>query len=201
MDGYIVTGVVAVIALVIFYKPIARLIDRISGASKDGISFERPQEGGGDTQPPLLPFEELMKLPMSPTAIDREKFVENKVKELGFKTEAEKTAAMVRQFAITRIEFEFNNIAHGIFGSQVSLLVQISGTKTGLAKPEAAAIFEQAQKTYPDLHSSKKFDDWFAFIINNNLVAFNEDRIDITQYGKDFLKHLVDTRQAHQRYG
>lgn len=201
MDGYLVTGVVSVIALVIFYKPIVRLIDRISGASKDGISFERLQEGADDTQPPILPFDELMKLPMSPTAIDREKFIENKVKEFGFKTEVEKTAAMVRLFTIARIEFEFNNIAHGIFGSQVLLLVQISGTRTGLTKPEAAAIFEQAQRTYPDLHGGKRFDDWFAFIIDNNLVKFNEDRIDITQYGKDFLKHLVDTRQAHQRYG
>ena len=37
--------------------------------------------------------------------------------------------------------------------------------------------------------------------MNTNLVFAVVDQIDITQYGKDFLKHLVDTRQAHQRYG
>jgi hypothetical protein len=200
MDGYIVTGVVAVIGLAIFYKPIARLIDRISGASKDGISFERPQDGG-EAQPPLLPFVEIMKQPMSPTALEREKFVENQLKTIGLGTDAEKIAAMVRVFAITRIELEFNNIAHTIFGSQISLLIKISGTKSGVTKQEANAIFEEAQKTYPDLHGGRNFDEWFSFPINSNLVAFNEDRIDITSYGKDFLKHLVDTRQAHQRYG
>lgn len=200
MDGYIVAGVVAVAALLIFYKPITRLIDRISGASKDGISFERSQEGG-EAQPPLLPFVEIMKHPISPTALEREKFVENQLKAIGLGTDVEKIAAMVRAFAITRIELEFNNIAYLIFGSQISLLVQISGTKTGITTQEANTIFEQAQKTYPELHGGKKFEEWLAFLISNKLVAFNGDRIDITQYGKDFLKHLVDTRQAHQRYG
>ena len=200
MDGYIVAGVVAFIALLIFYKPIVRLIDRISGATKDGISFERPQDGG-EAQLPLLPFVEIMKHPMSPTSLEREKFVENQLKTIGLGSDGEKIAAMVRVFAITRIELEFNNIAHTIFGSQISLLVQISGTKSGITKQEAIAIFEQAQKAYPELHGGRKFDEWFVYLTNSNLVAFNEDRIDITQYGKDFLKHLVDTRQAHQRYG
>lgn len=190
-----------VFALWMFRADIGTKIRGITRAGKDGVSFERPQEGGGDAQSPLLPFEEVMKLPMSPTAIDREKFVENKINELGFKTEAEKTAAMIRIFAITRIEFEFNNIAHSIFGSQVSLLVQISGTRNGVTKQEALAIFEQAQKNYPDVYSNRSADEWFGFLINSHLVAFIEDRIDITPYGKDFLKHLVDTRQTHQRYG
>ncbi len=190
-----------VIALWMFRADIGTKIRGITRAGKDGVSFERPQDGGGDTQPPLLPFEEIMKLPMSPTAIDREKFVENKINELGFKTEAEKTAAMIRVFSITRIEFEFNNIAHIIFGSQVSLLVLISGTRSGITKQEALAVFEQAAKTYPDLYSNRNFEEWFGFLVNNHLVAFIEDKLDITPYGKDFLKHLVDTRQSHLRYG
>jgi hypothetical protein len=200
VDGYIVAGIVVVIALVIFFKLIVRLIDRISGASKQGITFERPQDGA-EIKPAILPFVEIMKHPISPTALEREQFIDKQLNALGLATEKEKIAAIVRVFAITRIELEFNNIAHMIFGSQINLLVHIAGTNNGATTKDAEIIFEKAQVAYPSLHGNKKFEAWLSYLITNNLVVSNAAMIDITQYGKDFLKHLIDSRQAHQRYG
>jgi len=203
MDIFIWPAVALLLGLVAIreFKPaIVKKIAGITSATKDSVSFERSQEGA-ELQPAPLPFVEIMKHPMSPTALEREQFVDKQIHSLGLATDSEKIAALVRVFAITRIEFEFNNIAHTIFGSQVALLIQISGTKNGITRQEANATFEQAQKEYPDLHGGRKFEEWFSYPLNSNLVTFVADRIDITQYGKDFLKHLVDTRQAHQRYG
>jgi hypothetical protein len=188
-------------ALLLFRPAINKKIAGITHATKNSVSFERPQDGGSDDQPPLLPFEETMKLPISTTAIDREKIVEDKFKSINFGTEADKTAAAIRLFAITKIELEFSNIAHEIFGSQLNLLIKISGTRSGVAKQESIDLFEQAQNNFPDFHTNRSFDEWFSFFVKHNLIAFNEERIDITTYGKDFLKHLVDTRQNYQRPG
>lgn len=200
MDGYIVAGVVAVIALVIFYKPIARLIDRISGASKEGITFERPQEIG-EVKPKLLSFTELMKEPISASILEREKTVQAQLQAFNLKSEEEKISALSRALATARIALEFNNIAYTIFGSQVTLLVQLSGTHNGITQNQAEAIFEQAKTAFPELHDGKKFDDWLIYLRSNNLITLNDDKIDITQFGTDFLKHLVDSRLAYNRHG
>ena len=200
MDGYIVVGVVAVIALVVFYKPIARLIDRISGASKDGITFKHPQEVG-EVNPALVSFIDLMKEPVSASILEREKTVHSQLQAFNLKNEEEKISVLSRALATARVALEFNNIANVIFGSQVTLLVQLSGTHNGIAQNQAELIFEQAKTEFPALHSDRKLEDWFMYLHLNNLITSIENRIDITQFGTDFLKYLVDSRMAYNRNG
>lgn len=200
MDGYIVAGVVAVIGLAIFHRPISRLIDRISGASKDGITFERPQEIG-EIKPAPLSFVELMNQPVSASILEREKAIQNQLQAFNLKNEEEKISAITRAFATTRIALEFNGLANTIFGSQATLLIQLSGTHNGVTRQQAEAIFEQAQATFLELHRDKKFDEWLAYLHLNNLITSVENKIDITQFGTDFLKYLVDARMAYNRYG
>lgn len=188
------------VALLLFRPSIDRTLDRITRAGKDGVSFERPQEGG-EPQPPLLPFVEFMKQPISASALGREQLIEQQLQTFGFKNDSEKISVLTRGLAVSQVDLEFNNIAHVIFGSQVALLVQLAGTKAGITRPQAEVIFEQAQKSYPDLHGNRKFEAWFSYLGISNLVTFNEDRIDISQFGKDFLKHLVDSRMTYNRYG
>ena len=194
MPDFLIWPAVALIlgffAMLLFKPAIDRKIAGITHASKDSLAFERSQEGA-EAQPALVPFVELMKLPISPTAAEREQSVDKQLQSFGLKTENEKISVLVRALASTRIELEFNNIAHTIFGSQVNLLIAVAGTKIGITKQEADSIFEQAQNSYLDLHGNRKFDEWFAYLTNTALVAFNEDRIDITQYGKISLSILL----------
>lgn len=200
MDGYIVAGVVAVIALIIFYKPIARLLDRISGASRDGITFKYPQEIG-EVKPALVSFVDLMKEPVSASILEREKTVHGQLQAFNLKNEEEKISVLARALATSRVALEFNNIANVIFGSQVTLLVQLSGTYNGITQNQAELIFEQAKTAFPELHGERKLEDWLMYLHSNNLITSIENRIDVTQFGTDFLKHLVDSRMAYNRYG
>ena len=200
MDGYTVTGLVVVFALILFYKPIAAKIGSISRAGKDGVSFEQPQQGG-EVKPALLPFVEIMKLPVSPSELEREQAIEKQLQSLGLGNDSEKIAVLTRVLANARVDLELNRIAHSIFGSQVTLLVQLVGTSNGMSREQAEPVFEQAQKSFPELHGERKFDEWFAYLHIHNLATSNEGRIDINQFGKDFLKYLVDSRMAYPRYG
>ena len=200
MDGYTVTGLVVAFALILFYKPITAKIGSISRAGKDGITFERPQEVG-EIKPPLLPFVELMKEPVSASILEREKTVQSQLQAFNLKNEEEKISALARALATTRVALEFNNIANAIFGSQITLLVQLSGTHNGITQHQAEAIFEQAKTAFPELHGDRKLDDWLMYLRSSNLITSIENKIDITQFGTDFLKHLVDSRMAYNRYG
>ncbi|MBU2827134.1 MAG: hypothetical protein ACYCY2_12240 [Acidithiobacillus ferriphilus] len=204
MPNFLIWPAVALIlgfvALLLFKPAIDRKIADITRASKDGVAFERSQEGV-EQQPPLLPFVEIMKQPISPSVLERERAIEQQLQAIGLKTDSEKISVLTRVLATTRVELEFNNIAHIIFGTQITLLVQLVGTKNGISRQQAEAIFEQALRTFPEIHGGRKFEEWFAYLQASNLVTVNEDRIDISQFGKDFLKHLVDARMAHNRHG
>jgi hypothetical protein len=203
VNWYVITGagsIAFIFALGMFRAPISRLIDRISGASKDGITFERPQEIG-EIKPTPLSFIELMALPVSASVLDREKTIQSQLHEFSFKNEEEKITALSRNLAAARVELEFNDIAHRVFGSQVTLLINLSGTHNGITKNQAEAIFEQAKIEFPELHGGRNLDDWLMYLQANNLITLIENKIDIMQFGTDFLKHLVDSRMAYNRYG
>ena len=64
--------VLSLAAFILFRPAFIRLIDRISKADKSGVSFDRPQEGGM-TETSLPSFDELMKLPITASILDKKK--------------------------------------------------------------------------------------------------------------------------------
>jgi hypothetical protein len=192
--------ILGLVAMLMFRSTINKKIAGITSAGKDGITFERPQEGM-EIKPPPLSFIELMAQPVSASVLDREKTIQSQLHEFNFKDEEEKITVLSRTLATVRVELEFNDIAHRVFGSQVTLLINLSGTHNGITKNQAEAIFEQAKTEFPELHVDRELDEWLTFLQAHNLVTLTDNKIDITQFGTDFLKHLVDSRMAYNRRG
>jgi hypothetical protein len=192
--------VLGIFALILLRPSFLRLIDRISKAGKNGISFDRPQERG-KPETPVLTFDELMKLPITASVLDREQYLKSYIQTLNLKSESEQIDVLIRVLSFSRLEVEFNNISYFIFGSQIYLLIQLSSTTQGIALAQAEVIFNQAKDKFPALHEDRTMNDWLNYLSSHNLITRTNEKIDITQYGTDFLKHLVDTRLAYERYG
>ncbi len=187
------------VAMLLFKPAIDKKIAGITHATKDSVSFERPQEVI-EQKPPLLSFVELMNEPVSASVLEREKTVKAQLKALKLKND-EEIAILTRVGVTTRVELEFNNISNTIFGSQLTLLIQLSSTHNGIEKQQAETIFKQAQITFPELHGDKTCDDWLKYLFSSNLIVSIDNKIDITQFGTDFLKYLVDARMTYNRNG
>lgn len=205
MPDFLIWPAVALIlglfALLLFKPAIEKKISCISSAGKDGLAFEKPQSGDISNTPSLLPFIEIMRQPVNITTLEEEQRIKQQLGTSELKTAEDRVPVLTRALANTRVEFEFNKIAHIIFGSQVTLLIELVGSPSGISQTQARKVFDQAQKTYPALHENRSFSDWFAYIHISGLASVNDEKIDITQTGKDFLKYLVDARMAHQRHG
>lgn len=195
--------VVGIPALFIFRTPISQLMGRISKAGKEGVSFiESPQERGSENKPALLPFPELMKEPISATILAREDYLKEQIhSHLNLQSNEEKITVLIRIATRSRIELEFNNISNLIYGSQLTVLVRLSSTPHSIPLPNFEPIFEQAKTQFPAMYEKRSFDEWFRFLPSQNLVTQKENNIEITQYGSDFLKYLVDARLAYERIG
>jgi hypothetical protein len=192
--------VLGLVGIAAFRGPIVRKIDRITRASREGVSFERQQ----DPDPPkseTQSFAELMNLPISATVLAREKVVAHQLTSLPLKTDAERIAVMQRVVASVNVDLEFTRIAHIIFGSQLNFLVQLAGTRNGLPKAQAEAAYTAAVGQFPDFYKERPFEQWLGYMVASGLVQVVAENLDITQYGSDFLKFLVDARLAYDRYG
>jgi len=196
----IIVLILGLVALYMFKPAIERKISGITNASKDGVTFERSQEGG-EKQPPILSYTEIMKHPITQSEIEKEISIEQHLQASGIKVDREIISILTRALATTRITLEFSNIAHVIYGSQINLLIQLVGAKNGIPHQRAEEIFIQAQQEFPALHGNRQLEDWLAYLRESNLVTLNNDRIVISQFGKDFLTHLVNTNAAYDRYG
>jgi len=203
MDALIWPGVVVIVAIAamfIFRTPLSDLISRTSGASKDGITFVRGQEGQA-TPKDTLSFKDLMEIPINSSVLAREKFIKEKFHEFNLKSEDEKISVLIRSLALVQLELEYRNISSLIFGSQMRLLVSLAGSPSASKLEKASAIFEEAKTRFPDIHKNRKLEEWLEFLVNTGLVLKNKDEIDISQYGSDFLKFIVDVRLAYERIG
>ena len=192
--------ILGLVVIFVLRGPIVRKIDRITRAGRDGVSFDRPQEAA-QIHGEVVAFDDLMKHPISATALDREKFVSAQLANLQLKTDADRIALLQRVVATTNIELEYTRIAHLIFGSQLNLLVRLAGTRQGLVLAQAKELFDAAKGSFPALHGDRPFDVWLEYLVTSNLIAKPHDLIDITQYGVDFLEYLVDARLAYDRFG
>lgn len=192
--------ILGTLALFLLRPALLRLVDRTKKVGKDGLTFDRPQEGG-KPEAALLSFDELMKLPITASILDREKYLKTYIQTLNLKSDSEKIDVLIRTLSFSRLEVEFNNISYFIFGSQINLLIRLSGTSQGLSLPQAETIFNPAKDKFPTAHETRTLNDWLNYLITHNLITQTTEGINITQYGKDFLKHLVDTNQAYERYG
>ena len=191
--------VVGIVALFVLRPALVRLIDRTSKLGKEGAVFERPQES--TKAQPALSFEEAMRLPVSASVLDREKTILAQLSTFALRSDEEKIKVLIRAFATTRIALEHNTAAYTIFASQLRLLIALNAAPSGLLIEEIERFYTEARAAFPDLYANRSFDDWLGFVISQNLVVRRDRRLEIAQFGSDFLKHLVDAKLTCDRRG
>jgi hypothetical protein len=80
---------------------------------------------------------------------------------------------------------------NAIFGSQLNLLAQANGAG-GITPAFANALYEQAKAANPQLYTTYRFDQWIGFLINAGLLVQSNGAYVLTNFGRGFLKYIVD---------
>jgi len=197
-------GVVLIVAILVFHGPLTRLLDRIKGIGigKTDVTFGRPSQDEATVETPQLKsYEEFMRLPLSPTQLAREERFRRTLDSMKLNSDAEKVGVLIRTNAISQVSMEFQSVSNLIFGSQLNLLARLVGTPAGLSDSIAGQIYQEGVANFPEIHATRKFDEWLQYLIHAGLITRTPERIDITQCGQDFLKYLVDARLAYPRQG
>jgi hypothetical protein len=100
--------------------------------------------------------------------------------------------ALIYNSASLNVQLGHEKVYNGIFGSQLTLLAQANG-EGGLIPALARQLYEQVAKpTNPALYATYTFEQWIGFLINSGLLQEVAGNYALTNYGRGFLKYIVD---------
>jgi hypothetical protein len=201
---------------------ITALIER--GGEAFGVKVPRPQRQKKPEEAPLASTEPVPGRPVvieAPTAtavasasaptvstedwdtppkIENDPFLANSVAQLmkanPGRPDPEKKRLAVRQLAELEIALRFQRIFRAIYGSQIRLLQNISGSGNTATEESVQAFFKD-QLSIP--HNTVKFDEWIRFLAQTTgllAVQYSEDgttrTYTLTDWGKRLLRYLFD---------
>jgi hypothetical protein len=113
-------------------------------------------------------------------------------------TEAEQIDVLAYVVAGLNVILSHERTYRQIFGSQIALLRAMQGLPP-MSSDQVLPFYTSAAKTYPEIYRDIPFDGWLRFLILSGLCADRNGLYEITDYGRAFLKYLVDSRLTEDK--
>ena len=181
-----------VVFMWVFRRPISRFIDRTRSVSKDGVrAYEDPQPSA--KKPDALA--EFLETYHNPLLLEAEDALEGEIKNLGLTDPADIRKALTKELAANRIVRWFEAAQYHIFASQVAALTYLNAQPGPILKDGLQGFYDKAAADFPILYVGRTFDQWFAFLTAQRLVAEGDAGVGISVAGREFLQWRVN--QGH----
>ncbi|MCC6718773.1 MAG: hypothetical protein IT555_12885 [Acetobacteraceae bacterium] len=171
-----------------YRSDIRSLLPRVSKAGLSGVELDpiQSQQKVADSNKPPG---QLKQLPGLSRTLLIEEVEKNLHKELEEIKEDDRITLLVRVLAQSRLETLFERIYRVIFGSQIDGLKKLK-SMSSVSLDEARNFFETYRIKNPEVYTDYGFDGWIGFLINEKLIMLENDRVSITEIGRDFLTYL-----------
>lgn len=191
--------ITVLIGSLIFRKPFVNLIDRVKTISKSGIDTSGSVSQGSKTpssnesdKSKSEQFERALHM-FSDDTIQR--FIDVVTEQSGIDectNDQEKVDNLINYSKALLAVHQFEQIYYQIHGSQIKILLHLNSTNQETVG-SVKVFYDTATEQYPTQYKGYDFDDYFQFLIEQQLVSKDEnDILNITWFGRDFLKYIID---------
>ena len=110
----------------------------------------------------------------------------------------ERESVLIRYFSSARIALYFEQTYESIFRSQIEALEYLNSPGDKIVENlRNWYIFKTNPKEIP--FGIEEFDQWLDFLKNRNFVEIHDNNIDITSFGREFLKYLIGRGYSSNR--
>jgi hypothetical protein len=179
----------------LFRRPLQELMPRVRRAGPTGIELEVPQ------QTALISkwTGELKQLP----GLTRTLPIENLEKTLHTQLEStrveERVDLLVNRLAVAQLSSVFERVYGSIFGSQIAGLRALVNAGGAVTNADALRYFNEVKSNKPEL--KVEFGAWLEFLRVFTLVKIENEKISITDGGRDFLLYLTSQNLNENKPG
>lgn len=188
-----------VVSLFLFRTNIAGRIDKVLKIERNGVTIgQEPTQSVPESMG--TGFQEMMDLANSPLLLEREAQLREALKARGITGDSEAAKVLTRALASSHLSLQWEQIERMIYGSQLSILVEMNARPNGLSVEDIKSVFDAAAKQFPDTYKNYGFSDYVNFLTEMGLVAKGGVGYQITLTGKEFMIWLVKSGRTHRRH-
>lgn len=209
--------ILGIIAIIRFGPHLGRLIDRAhSIGGRFGVQASPPEQiqaGSEATLPartalepdsgrpalpaagePPLETDDLIRGMDTPAVLTRDRYIRTQLDRMRNRDDRERV--VIRTLAAQYVLGDFNRIYSVIFGSQILVLATLnSAGDTGLSLDALRPFYDNAAQRYPEAYKNDTLERWLDFLKSSELIRDSQNGVAITQWGTEFLDHLVRLRR------
>jgi hypothetical protein len=201
----IVTLVFALFFTAFFRRQIGELIGRVTGLwgvkAELPASQPKPREISKELpSSPLASPSGIQQVDVSPLQAPVFAHVENELTKLALSTELERKY-LIRTVVQARFLTHYMRAARFVFGSQLQLMTQANGSGGPVPITHAKDIYKSAARQHRDLYRNFAFETWLRFLTDNNFIEVQQEKVVVTDLGRDFMNYLVNSHDTGYRVG
>lgn len=107
--------------------------------------------------------------------------------------------ALIRHAAFIRLEAGHEWMHARLFGSQIAALKLLNGMDS-LPLDNIKDFAAKYISEWPDeLKVRYGFDGWLSFLSNNRVITVQDDRVSISELGRDLLRYMLEKRLSEMK--
>jgi hypothetical protein len=192
-------GVLAVAKM--FKLQIAGLLDRTTKVSKDGLTAGSASSLQLTDGPRGTVSESLQKaLNSTSTMMNIELTrIKDLLKNANITEPVEQITFLTHRLAVAELIIGFENTRSVIFGSQEKVVTACNARNGGYHMDVIREEYNIAAERWPELYEGFTFEQWFDFLISQELVEVIDNRVVIAHRGREYLAYLVQTGKNGQK--
>ena len=187
--------VIAVIAMLLFRKPLERFLDRAKKIGTTGISTAIGAQDTAKSEVGPSAADEFARLFDNQLLVQREDCIRTDLVRIVGADQIQKEKFLLRMIAVLTIVQQFETTYRTIYGSQLNALEMTNATPGGVPLEIFEALYNQAAARDKELYANYSFEQWLKYIEGQLLSIRKDDKIHITLTGREFLKYIM-----HQGY-
>lgn len=110
----------------------------------------------------------------------------------------EHEARLRAALAYATLQASFERAYGSIFGSQIHALEIINAYPRPIGEIEA--LFTDAAQNHPQIYKDYTFQEWLRFLENFELVEQKGEKVEITNFGREFLAYLAQSGKGSRAF-
>ena len=173
-----------------FHPQIRELLPRLR-KGPGGLGFDPPPQGS--VPPPNEPGAELERLPLpeSPVVAKQMQTIRDDPRLAALTDSQAREQALIQALAESQMTAFFERIHGTIWASQMALLRRLNAGPQGDTAENLRYFYDAAAAVWPTMFETYPFEQYLGFLSASMLATPEEDRVVITDLGRDYLKHVA----------
>ena len=193
--------VIAVVAMLIFRKPLERLLDRIKKIGTTGIDTTASEQTTAKSEVGPSAADEFAKLFDNQLLVQREKSIRAALTPTVGPDYTSQEETLLRIIAAQAIKLQFEMTYRSIFGSQLNALQTVNPSPDGVELQIFETLYNQAAELNKAMYADYSFEQWLEYMEHQSLVIRKDDKVCITLDGREFLQYLIHQGYTLYKYG